>query len=59
MVHVALPGRTPPYALAYVDLDQGPRILAKVRDVTTVVVPGTRVEVSGESAEGDPEVVPV
>lgn len=28
VVHIGLPGRPPPYGLAYVDLDEGPRILA-------------------------------
>jgi uncharacterized OB-fold protein len=28
VVRIAVPGRTPPYGLAYVDLDDGPRVLA-------------------------------
>ncbi|WP_369413861.1 Zn-ribbon domain-containing OB-fold protein [Aeromicrobium wangtongii] len=30
VVRIAVGNRTPPYALAYVDLDDGPRILAHV-----------------------------
>lgn len=29
-MRIPVPGRTPPYALAYVDLDDGPRVLAHV-----------------------------
>lgn len=28
LVRIPTPGRTPPYGLAYVDLDDGPRVLA-------------------------------
>lgn len=28
VVHIATPGRLPPYGLAYVDVDAGPRVLA-------------------------------
>jgi uncharacterized protein len=28
VVRIPVPGRTPPYGLAYVDLDEGPRVLA-------------------------------
>ena len=30
VVRIAVPGHTPPYSLAYVDLDDGPRVLAHV-----------------------------
>lgn len=30
VVRIPVAGRTPPYALAYVDLDDGPRVLAHV-----------------------------
>lgn len=67
MVRVPVPGRTPPYGLAYVDLDDGPRILAHVADDVadhgTVdgspverVAPGTRMRVSGSTDLGDVQV---
>jgi hypothetical protein len=47
----------PPYALAYIDLDAGPRILARVSegggDVAAPAV-GTRVVLRGTSPLGDP-----
>jgi uncharacterized OB-fold protein len=44
VVRIAVGDRKPPYALAYVDLDGGPRVLAHV-DGTEVVAPevGSRV----------------
>ena len=57
VVRIQVPGRTPPYALAYVDLDDGPRLLAHVRqpagDVDRVA-PGTPVELVGTTDAGDP-----
>lgn len=56
VVRVPVPGRTPPYGLAYVDLDDGPRVLAHVADSGTEIeriAPGTRVNVIGETSEGD------
>jgi hypothetical protein len=58
-VHVALPGRTAPYVLAYVDLDAGPRILVHVTAGAASASPGDRVQVVGTTAEGDPLVAPV
>lgn len=54
VLRVPVPGRTPPYALAYVDLDDGPRILAHVDGTDTALAPGDRVVVIGLTAEGDP-----
>ena len=58
VVRVPVPGRTPPYGLAYVDLDNGPRVLAHVADTgtdagTERVPPGTRVTIVGETLDGD------
>ena len=58
VVRVPVPGRTPPYGLAYVDLDNGPRVLAHVADAgtdtgTERVPPGTRVTIVGETLDGD------
>jgi uncharacterized OB-fold protein len=49
VVRVPVPGRTPPYALAYVDLDDGPRVLAHADDAVPI---GARVRLA-ESAQGD------
>ena len=56
MVRVPVPGREPPYAVAYVDLDDGPRLLAHVRPTDAVdrVAPGTPVELVGTTDAGDP-----
>lgn len=56
VVRVGVPGRTPPYALAYVDLDDGPRVLAHVRDATERRPVGSAVRVVGHNDEGDLEV---
>ena len=53
VVRVPVPGRTPPYALAYVDLDDGPRVLAHVAGTTERLAPGTRVRVRGTTDDGD------
>jgi uncharacterized protein len=50
-VRVAVADREPPYTLAYVDLDDGPRILARVDGQPAV---GGRVQVAGTTPEGDP-----
>jgi uncharacterized protein len=60
VVRVAVPGRTPPYGLAYVDLDDGPRVLAHVDagvDATERLTPGTRVRLTGATPDGDVRVV--
>lgn len=57
VVRVPVPGRTPPYALAYVDLDDGPRVLAHVAGAEAPAI-GSTVHVCGAGPEGDLEVVP-
>jgi uncharacterized OB-fold protein len=57
VVRIPVPGREPPYGLAYVDLDQGPRILAHVADDGAVALaPGARVRLRGLTGNGDPEI---
>jgi len=56
VVRVAVPGRTPPYALAYVDLDDGPRILSHALDTSHAFAPHERVELVGRTEQGDPVV---
>lgn len=51
VVRVPVPGRTPPYALAYVDLDDGPRVLAHVTGTGAPI--GSRVRVTPPSPDGD------
>lgn len=58
VLRVPVPGRTPPYALAYVDLDDGPRILAHVDRTDASLHPNDRVHVAGTTQEGDPLVTP-
>lgn len=53
VVRVPVPGRTPPYSMAYVDLDDGPRVLAHVHGTTDRVNVGSRVRLLGQSPEGD------
>jgi uncharacterized OB-fold protein len=50
---VALGERTPPWTLAYVDLDDGPRILVHVEGTDRRLRVGARVEMVGESTDGD------
>lgn len=56
VVRIPVPGRTPPYGLAYVDLDDGPRILAHVADSERAVPIGARVRLLPGAADGDPQV---
>jgi len=53
VVRIGVPGRTPPYTLAYVDLVDGPRILAHVAGHTERVAVGTAVRLVPSSREGD------
>jgi hypothetical protein len=56
-IHVGRGDRAEPYALAYVDLDDGPRVLAHVRDgVAHPPAVADRVRLSGTTALGDVEV---
>jgi len=50
-VHLAVGHREPPFTLAQVDLDDGPRVLVTVRP-TGEVPPGTRVRIVGTD-DGD------
>lgn len=59
VLRVPVPGRTPPYAAAYVDLDgHGPRILAHTPGAHSLRI-GSRVMLSEPSPTGDAQVVPV
>jgi uncharacterized OB-fold protein len=54
VLRVPVPGRRPPYGLAYVDLDAGPRILAHVDSADVALRPHERVVLIGVTDEGDP-----
>ena len=60
VVRIPVGARTPPYGLAYVDLDDGPRVLAATTTPSgggAVAVPvGARVRLIGVAAAGDPVV---
>ena len=56
VLRIPVPGRTPPFAMAYVDVDDGPRILAHVDGSDEALVPGSEVVLSGWSEHGDPVV---
>ncbi len=45
-MHLPVGDHKPPFALAYVDLDDGPRILAHLEPPERIA-PGTRVAVTG------------
>jgi uncharacterized OB-fold protein len=57
VVRIPVPGRTPPYGLAYVDLDDGPRVLVHT-DGDAALPVGSTVELAPQSAAGDLTVVP-
>ncbi|MBW0113785.1 Zn-ribbon domain-containing OB-fold protein [Pseudonocardia abyssalis] len=52
VVRIPVPGRTPPYVLAYVDLDDGPRVLAHLTGDAAPPI-GARVRLTAPSADGD------
>jgi len=56
-IRIPVPGRTPPYSLAYIDLDDGPRVLAHVGGGGPVGI-GRRVQLVGLGGDGDIEVEP-
>lgn len=56
VLRIPVPDRTPPFTLAYVDVDEGPRILAHVDGPDEALVPGSEVVLSGWSEHGDPVV---
>jgi len=57
VVHIKAAMRTAPYTLAYVDLLQGPRIIAHVRDASVRPNVGQLAELVGLTESGDPMVV--
>ena len=59
VVRIPVPGRTPPYTLAYVDIDDGPRVLAHLVGVTDRVDIGTRVRFVDRTTDGDLAMEPV
>jgi len=57
VVRVPVPGREPPYGLAYVDLDAGPRVLAHYAPPgDRALRVGARVRLRGSTPQGDPAV---
>lgn len=58
VLRVPVPGREPPYGLAYVDMipdeGSGPRILAHSDPTAGALPPGSIVELIGLTTEGDP-----
>jgi uncharacterized OB-fold protein len=54
VLRVPLPGRQPPSALAYIDLDDGPRVLGHIHGRHDERLrAGTRVHGTGLTADGD------
>lgn len=53
VLRIPVGGHEPPTALVYVDLDDGPRVLGHAPG-DRVVPPGTRVRLTGVTAQGDP-----
>jgi len=49
-VHVAAPGLQPPYSLAYVDIDDGPRVLVHSGALLPI---GSRVALTGSTDQGN------
>ena len=59
VLHIPVPERPPPTCLAYVDVDDGPRILAHVELALGVApLPGDQVFLAGRNSLGDPIVKP-
>ena len=55
VLHIPVPERPPPTCLAYVDVDDGPRILAHVELALGVApLPGDQVFLAGRNSLGDP-----
>jgi uncharacterized OB-fold protein len=52
LVHILVGRWKPPYALAYVDLDEGPRVLAHLQEPASLRI-GTRVRIVGGDEGGD------
>lgn len=53
VLSISLQGRQPPTTLAYIDLDNGPRILAHVTDREQRLTVGQRVALAGTNDHGD------
>jgi uncharacterized OB-fold protein len=53
VVRIPVPGRTPPFALAYVDLDDGPRVLAHVPGAQAAPAVGARARLVAPTDSGD------
>lgn len=53
VVRIPVPGRTPPYALAYVDIDDGPRVLAHIVGADDRPAVGSRVVLAEPTPDGD------
>ena len=58
MVRIGVADREPPYGLAVVDLEDGPRVLAHLTSPEPVA-PGTTVQIAGRTGHGDVMVRPV
>lgn len=54
VIHISIADRQVPYQVAYVDLDDGPRVLAHLAAGPRRAAAGTRVELVGSTDEGDP-----
>lgn len=52
LVHIPVGRWTPPYAMAYLDLDDGPRVIAHL-DQPKIEKAGTRVRIAGADESGD------
>jgi uncharacterized OB-fold protein len=55
-IHVPSGKREAPYTLAYVDFDDGPRVLAHLADGATIPPVAGRVRLRGTTPHGDPEI---
>lgn len=53
VVRIPVPGRTPPFTLAYVDLDDGPRVLAHVPGADTAPAVGGRARLIAPTGSDD------
>ena len=57
-LRVRVPGYEPPYAIAYVDLLDGPRVLVHTPDAQ-VIPPGAKVSLTGLTERGDLAAAPL
>ena len=53
VVRVPVPGRMPPYAVGYIDFDDGPRVLCHLDAIEERPPVGTRVAICGSTTDGD------